>query len=183
MRNRMQPLGDRHPIRLTVPEKLLITADRDRIEQVSRIYCPTRFAIPGCGPSTSAPRSWAIERTSTSGTRAWDSQGAPAARVRTFRRAHGSAFGGLGLGLAISKASSSDTEGGSGSSPAEDRRGQRFPRRAAVADLAACDVTKVCIYDCRHVVYFPSHGPDRVRVVPFQCTRCGRSRIWSMSRR
>src|SRR3989442_5409659 len=34
MRNRMQPLGDRHPIRLNVPEKLLITADRDRIEQV-----------------------------------------------------------------------------------------------------------------------------------------------------
>ena len=34
MRGRMQPLGDRHPIRVDAPEHLPLIADRERIEQV-----------------------------------------------------------------------------------------------------------------------------------------------------
>jgi len=33
-RGRMQPLGDRHPIRVDAPEHLPLIADRERIEQV-----------------------------------------------------------------------------------------------------------------------------------------------------
>ena len=105
MRNRMQPLGDRHPIRLTVPEKLLITADRDRVEQVvaNLLSNAIRYSPDGGAIDVSAE---------IVGNRAHihirdQGLGIPKEHQQLvferFGRAHGSAFGGLGLGLAISK--------------------------------------------------------------------------------
>src|SRR5438445_13637273 len=49
-RGRMQPLGDRHPIRVDAPEHLPLIADRERIEQV--VVNPLSNAIrkPEGGP-------------------------------------------------------------------------------------------------------------------------------------
>jgi signal transduction histidine kinase len=105
MRNRMQPLGDRHPIRVSVPEKLLITADRDRVEQVvaNLLSNAIRYSPDGGAIDVSAE---------IVGNRAHiqirdQGLGIPKEHQQLvferFGRAHGSAFGGLGLGLAISK--------------------------------------------------------------------------------
>jgi signal transduction histidine kinase len=105
MRNRMQPLGDRHPIRVSVPEKLLITADRDRVEQVvaNLLSNAIRYSPDGGPIDVSAE---------IVGNRAHiqirdQGLGIPKEHQQLvferFGRAHGSAFGGLGLGLAISK--------------------------------------------------------------------------------
>ncbi|HEY4886440.1 MAG TPA: hybrid sensor histidine kinase/response regulator [Myxococcales bacterium] len=105
MRNRMQPLGDRHPIRVSAPERLLITADRDRLEQViaNLLSNAIRYSPDGGSIDVSAE---------IVGNRAHievrdQGLGIPKEHQQLvferFGRAHGSAFGGLGLGLAISK--------------------------------------------------------------------------------
>ena len=105
MRNRMQPLGDRHPIRVTSPEKLPITADRDRLEQViaNLLSNAIRYSPDG-GPidiSAGVVGNRVHIQIRDSGL------GIPKEHQQLvferFGRAHGSAFGGLGLGLAISR--------------------------------------------------------------------------------
>ncbi len=105
MRNRMQPLGDRHPIRVSRPESLPILADKDRIEQVvaNLLSNAIRYSPDG-GPIDVTARQTArgahIEVRDSG-------LGIPEEHqelvFERFGRAHGSAFGGLGLGLAISK--------------------------------------------------------------------------------
>jgi len=96
---------DRHPIRVSRPESLPILADKDRIEQVvaNLLSNAIRYSPDG-GPIDVTARQTArgahIEVRDSG-------LGIPEEHqelvFERFGRAHGSAFGGLGLGLAISK--------------------------------------------------------------------------------
>jgi len=105
MRNRMQPLGDRHPIRINAPEKLSLIADKDRIEQVlaNLLSNAIRYSPEG------GPIEVDAETTGDGVHIRVRDRGLGIPRehqqlvFERFGRAHGSAFGGLGLGLAISK--------------------------------------------------------------------------------
>ena len=104
-RSRMQPLGDRHEIRVQAPERLPIVADKDRIEQVlaNLVGNAIRYSPDGGAILITAE---------TNGTGAHvtikdhglgipkDVQGQ---LFQRFGRLHGTALGGLGLGLTISK--------------------------------------------------------------------------------
>ena len=105
MRNRMQPLGDRHPIRINAPEKLSLIADKDRIEQVlaNLLSNAIRYSPEG------GPIEVDAETTGDGVHIQVRDRGLGIPRehqqlvFERFGRAHGTAFGGLGLGLAISK--------------------------------------------------------------------------------
>ena len=101
----MQPLGDRHPIRINAPEKLSLIADKDRIEQVlaNLLSNAIRYSPEG------GPIEVDAETTGDGVHIRVRDRGLGIPRehqqlvFERFGRAHGSAFGGLGLGLAISK--------------------------------------------------------------------------------
>jgi len=105
MRTRMQPLGDRHPIRINAPEKLSLIADKDRIEQVlaNLLSNAIRYSPEG------GPIEVDAETTGDGVHIQVRDRGLGIPRehqqlvFERFGRAHGTAFGGLGLGLAISK--------------------------------------------------------------------------------
>jgi len=102
---RMQPLGDRHPIRINAPEKLSLIADKDRIEQVlaNLLSNAIRYSPQG------GPIEVDAETTGDGVHIRVRDRGLGIPRehqqlvFERFGRAHGTAFGGLGLGLAISK--------------------------------------------------------------------------------
>jgi len=105
MRGRMQPLGDRHPIRVDAPEHLPLIADRERIEQVvvNLLSNAIRYSPEG-GPidvtaESAAEKVHLVVRDHGLGIPKEHQQ----LVFERFGRAHGSAFGGLGLGLAITK--------------------------------------------------------------------------------
>ncbi len=105
VRTRMQPPGDRHRIEVRAPERLSIFADRDRIEQVlnNLISNAIRYSPDG-GPIeiTVEPAGDAVQIAILD-----HGVGVPRehqhAIFERFGRAQGPSFGGLGLGLAISK--------------------------------------------------------------------------------
>jgi signal transduction histidine kinase len=105
MRNRMQPLGDRHPIAVIAPERLPMIADKDRIEQVlaNLLSNAIRYSPEG-GPIdvTAQQAGNALQMTVRD-----HGLGIPKEHQQLvferFGRAHGTGFGGLGLGLAITK--------------------------------------------------------------------------------
>jgi len=105
MRNRMQPLGNRHPIRVSKPDSLAIVADKDRIEQViaNLLSNAIRYSPEG------GPIDLNAGQTATGVHIEIRDHGLGIPKehqdlvFERFGRAHGSAFGGLGLGLAISK--------------------------------------------------------------------------------
>jgi signal transduction histidine kinase len=105
-RNRMQPLGERHPIRVNAPERLSLIADRDRIEQVlaNLLSNAIRYSPEGGPIEVEARRDADAVRIQVKD----QGLGVPKEQQQLvferFGRAHGTAFGGLGLGLAISKA-------------------------------------------------------------------------------
>src|SRR3989442_4458535 len=69
MRNRMQPLGDRHPIRINAPEKLSLIADKDASSRFSRTSSPMRSGIhQRADRSRSMPKPPEMGCTSGSGT-------------------------------------------------------------------------------------------------------------------
>jgi signal transduction histidine kinase len=104
-RMRMQPLGERHPIRIEAPEPLQLFADKDRIEQViaNLISNAIRYSPDG------GPIEVVAERSGTDVHLQVTDHGLGVPRehqqlvFERFGRAHGSSFGGLGLGLAIAK--------------------------------------------------------------------------------
>ena len=104
-RGRMQPLGDRHPIRVDAPEHLPLIADRERIEQVvvNLLSNAIRYSPEG------GPIDVTVERANEKIHLAVRDHGLGIPKehqqlvFERFGRAHGSAFGGLGLGLAITK--------------------------------------------------------------------------------
>src|SRR5205807_2738 len=105
VRTRMDPGDDRHPINVRGPENLPVVADRDRIDQVlvnllsnAIRYSPDGGAIEIRIESTPDAVDIAIVD---------HGLGVPKEHQRViferFGRAHGPSYGGLGLGLAISK--------------------------------------------------------------------------------
>jgi len=105
MRGKMQPLGDRHPIRVDVPQELQILADKDRIEQVlaNLLSNAIRYSPDGGPIDVTAEKAGNQIHLSVRD----HGLGVPREHQQLvferFGRAHGSAFGGLGLGLAITK--------------------------------------------------------------------------------
>ena len=105
LRSRMQPPGDKHQISVRAPERLSIFADRDRVEQVlsNLISNAIRYSPEGglieiaVDPAGDSVQIAVADR----------GVGVPRERQQTiferFGRAQGPSFGGLGLGLAISK--------------------------------------------------------------------------------
>jgi signal transduction histidine kinase len=105
VRGRMQPAGGQHPIRVRAPDRLQIVADRDRIDQVlvNLVSNAIRYSPEGgeidiaVGPTGDAVHIAVKDR----------GLGVPREHQQTiferFGRAHGPSFGGLGLGLAISR--------------------------------------------------------------------------------
>lgn len=105
VRARMDPLDGRHTIRVTAPEGLRLRGDRLRIEQVlvNLVSNAIRYS-PAGGPvlvSARPENGWIHIEVSDRGL------GVPKEHqsviFERFGRAHGPSFGGLGLGLAISK--------------------------------------------------------------------------------
>jgi signal transduction histidine kinase len=105
VRTRMEPADDRHSIRVAAPASLLIEGDRDRLEQVlvNLVSNAIRYSPEG-GPVEIKARQAgdAIEISVADRGLGVPKEHQPAIFER-FGRAHGPAFGGLGLGLAISK--------------------------------------------------------------------------------
>ena len=105
VRTRMQPLGDRHQLRLRTPPSLPIVADKDRIEQVvsNLIGNAIRYSPDGGEIEISAEPNGKTVLLAIKD----HGLGIPKERqgliFERFGRAHGGSFGGLGLGLAISK--------------------------------------------------------------------------------
>jgi signal transduction histidine kinase len=105
MRNRMQPLGDRHPISVSARDELSLIADRDRIEQVlaNLLSNAIRYSPEGGPIEVDAERAGEGVHIQVRD----HGLGIPKEHQQLvferFGRAHGTAFGGLGLGLAISK--------------------------------------------------------------------------------
>jgi len=105
MRSRMQPLGERHPIRVTAPERLSIFADKGRVEQVlsNLLSNAIRYSPDGGAIEISAHENHnSIQLSITDRGLGIPREHQPLIFER-FGRAHGTMFGGLGLGLAISK--------------------------------------------------------------------------------
>jgi signal transduction histidine kinase len=105
VRGRMEPAGDRHPIRVRAPDRLQLLADRDRVDQVlvNLLSNAIRYSPEGGPIDVSVqPAGDAIEIAIAD-----RGLGVPQEYQQTiferFGRAHGTAYGGLGLGLAISR--------------------------------------------------------------------------------
>jgi signal transduction histidine kinase len=105
MRNRMQPLGDRHPIRVNAPEPLPIVADKDRVEQVivNLLSNAIRYSPEGGPIDVTAQEARPVVHVTIRDCGLGIPKQHQQLVFERFGRAHGSAFGGLGLGLAISK--------------------------------------------------------------------------------
>ncbi|HWE26221.1 MAG TPA: hybrid sensor histidine kinase/response regulator [Myxococcales bacterium] len=105
VRTRMDPGDDRHPINVRAPDHIAVIADRDRIDQVlvNLLSNAIRYSPDGGAIDI------VIEQTTdTVDIRIVDhGLGVPKEHQRViferFGRAHGPTYGGLGLGLAISK--------------------------------------------------------------------------------
>jgi signal transduction histidine kinase len=105
VRTRMEPADDRHSIRVAAKASLLLEGDRDRLEQVLVNLVSNAFRYsPEGGPVEIKARQAgdAIEISVTDRGLGVPKEHQPAIFER-FGRPHGPAFGGLGLGLAISK--------------------------------------------------------------------------------
>ncbi|HYV67495.1 MAG TPA: hybrid sensor histidine kinase/response regulator [Myxococcales bacterium] len=105
VKNRMQPPGDKHRIGVRSPERLSLFADRDRVDQVlsNLISNAIRYSPEGGPIEIAAERKGdAVEIAVVD-----HGVGIPRERQQTiferFGRAQGPSFGGLGLGLAITK--------------------------------------------------------------------------------
>ena len=105
VKSRMQPAGDKHRISVRSPERLSLFADRDRVDQAlsNLISNAIRYSPEG------GPIEIAVERKGNA-VEIWVADrglGIPRERQQTiferFGRAQGPSFGGLGLGLAITK--------------------------------------------------------------------------------
>ena len=105
MRARMQPLGDRHPIRVAAPDQLSVFADKDRIEQVlaNLLSNAIRYSPKGGPIDVTAEESGKVVHIAIRDHGLGIPEEHQQLVFERFGRAHGSAFGGLGLGLAISK--------------------------------------------------------------------------------
>jgi len=105
VRDRLQPLGNRHPIRVHAPEHLAIVGDPGRIEQVlaNLLSNAVRYSPDGGPIDVTVERAGDMVHLAI----ADHGLGVPKPHQRIiferFGRAHGPSFGGLGLGLAISK--------------------------------------------------------------------------------
>ena len=105
VRGRMEAPGNRHPIRIRGPDRLQMMADRDRVDQVlvNLLSNAIRYSPEGgqievtIEPSEDSVEIAVVDH----------GLGVPREHQQTiferFGRAHGPAFGGLGLGLAISR--------------------------------------------------------------------------------
>jgi signal transduction histidine kinase len=104
-RRRIEPAGGRHPIRIRAPEHLFLVADRDRVEQVleNLLVNAIRYSPDGGEISVS------VDKEGDSVHLVVHDQGLGVPKehqqviFERFGRAHGPGFGGLGLGLTISK--------------------------------------------------------------------------------
>jgi signal transduction histidine kinase len=102
---RMQPAGERHRISVRAPERLTIVADHDRIDQalVNVVSNAIRYSPEG------GPIEVVVEPTGDSVHIAITDHGLGVPKehqqiiFERFGRAHGPTYGGLGLGLAITK--------------------------------------------------------------------------------
>ena len=105
MRSRMQPLGERHPIRVTAPERLSIFADKGRMEQVlsNLLSNVIRYSPEGGAIEINAHENRDSIQLSISDRGLGIPREHQPLIFERFGRAHGTVFGGLGLGLAISK--------------------------------------------------------------------------------
>jgi signal transduction histidine kinase len=105
MRRRMEPPDGRHPFRVSGPEQLSIVADRDRVEQVlaNLLSNAIRYSPDGGEIAITVER----EPDSVHLVIRDRGLGIPKEHQRViferFGRAHGPAYGGLGLGLTISR--------------------------------------------------------------------------------
>jgi signal transduction histidine kinase len=105
IRGRMQPTGDRHPIRVRAPDRVQILADRDRIDQVlvNLLSNAIRYSPEGGGIEI------VVESTGEAVDLTVKDHGLGVPReyhqtiFERFGRAHAPSLGGLGLGLAISR--------------------------------------------------------------------------------
>jgi signal transduction histidine kinase len=104
-RRRVERPGGRHTIRVRVPERLFLVADRDRIEQVleNLLSNAIRYSPDGGEITVSADKDGdsvhLVVRDQGLGIPKEHQQ----VIFERFARAHGPAYGGLGLGLTISK--------------------------------------------------------------------------------
>jgi signal transduction histidine kinase len=104
-RKRLDPPGGRHRIETQAPERLFLVADRDRIEQVleNLLINAIRYSPDGGDVSVTAEKEGdavhLIVRDHGLGVPKEHQQ----VIFERFARAHGPAYGGLGLGLTISK--------------------------------------------------------------------------------
>jgi signal transduction histidine kinase len=104
-RKRIEPPDGRHPIQIRAPERLFVVADRDRIEQVleNLLVNAIRYSPDGGEISLSAKK----EGDSVHVIIRDRGLGVPKEHQEViferFARAHGPTYGGLGLGLTISK--------------------------------------------------------------------------------
>jgi signal transduction histidine kinase len=105
VRKRMEPLDGRHPIRLHVPAPLALVADRDRVEQVltNLLTNAIRYSPEGGEIVVSAEKEGdavhLVVRDRGLGVPREHQQ----VIFERFARAHGPSYGGLGVGLTISR--------------------------------------------------------------------------------
>jgi signal transduction histidine kinase len=105
VRTRMEPADDRHSLRVAAPASLLIEGDRDRLEQVlvNLVSNAIRYSPEGGPVEIKVQQAGdSVEISVTDRGLGVPKEHQPVIFER-FGRAHGPAFGGLGLGLAISK--------------------------------------------------------------------------------
>ncbi len=104
-RGRMQPAGGQHQIRVRAPDRLQIFADRDRIDQVlvNVLSNAIRYSPEGGEIEIAVETAGDAVHIAVKD----HGLGIPREHQKTiferFGRAHGPSFGGLGLGLAISR--------------------------------------------------------------------------------
>jgi signal transduction histidine kinase len=103
--HRMQALGDRHPIKVRAPGPLIMAADRSRIDQVltNLLSNAIRYSPEGGAIEVTAAQQGDKVRFSVKDQGLGIPREQQAVVFERFGRAHGSSYGGLGLGLAISK--------------------------------------------------------------------------------
>jgi signal transduction histidine kinase len=105
VRARMQPLGENHPLRIEAADGILFFGDRDRIDQAvtNLISNAVRYSPEG------GEIRIAVEETGDGVDLAISDHGLGVPKEQQeviferFGRAHGTTYGGLGLGLAITK--------------------------------------------------------------------------------